>query len=668
VPSVWWLANQRYLMGCLAPIRRALDIAQTGSETADADDPDPAEVADARQRLIDSGAGEPPLDTLSKLFGLTGFEQAVLLLCAGVELDSRFSRLCAGLGARDGPSFALALSLLPEADWSALVPERPLRHRRLVRVGEAPTLSHAPLRIEERVLHYLTGFETLDPRLAGVLRPVDPASGGDLVPAHMDIARRLVSAWSQATAASESPVLQLRGHDLRRKLPVAAAVCAQLGRRLLHLQPQNVPSTRAELEEFLSLWGRDATLGKLGLLVDLHDESAQDPTRGAAAATLIGAAEGLVLVAVPDGLPGGERHQIAVDVGRPPLGQQREQWRAVLGEVADRLDDQIEGLVGQFDLSAPRIEAAWLDCRGRLLPPTADRASLQRLPVDQIGAALWDSARSQARPHIDDVAQRVTPVATWQSLVVPEQVEDTLRQIAAQARHRRRVLEEWGFAAQGDHGLGVGALFAGPSGTGKTLAAEVLAADLRLDLYRVDLSVTVSKWLGETEKNLRRIFDAADDGGALLLFDEADALFGKRTAVKDAHDRYANVGVSYLLQRLEQYRGLAILTTNREDDLDQAFVRRLRFIVRFAFPNAALRLAIWSKVFPAAAPLEHVDPAKLARLNLAGGNIRNIAINAAFLAADEGSPVQMAHVLRATRSEYTKLRQTLVEQDVRDWV
>jgi len=211
-------------------------------------------------------------------------------------------------------------------------------------------------------------------------------------------------------------------------------------------------------------------------------------------------------------------------------------------------------------------------------------------------------------------------------------------------------------------------LFAGASGTGKTLAAEVLANELRLDLYRIDLSSVVSKYIGETEKNLRRVFDAAEEGGAILLFDEADALFGKRSEVKDSHDRYANIEVSYLLQRMEAYRGLAILTTNLKSALDTAFLRRIRFIVQFPFPDAAMREEIWRRIFPPTLPTENLDLAKLARLHIAGGNIRNIALNAAFLAADAREPVRMTHMLRAASTEYAKLEKPLTVAEIGGWI
>ena len=224
-----------------------------------------------------------------------------------------------------------------------------------------------------------------------------------------------------------------------------------------------------------------------------------------------------------------------------------------------------------------------------------------------------------------------------------------------------------GFAQKSARGLGISALFPGASGTGKTVAAEVLADELNLDLYRIDLSQVVSKYVGETEKNLRQVFDAAEEGGAILLFDEADALFGKRSEVKDSHDRYANIEVSYLLQRVESYCGLANLTTNMKDAIDDAFLRRIRWVVVFPFPDATLRAEIWRRIIPEATPTEDLDPAKLAHLNVPGGNIRNIALHAAFLAADEDEAARMQHILRAARIEYTKLEKPLTDREIRGW-
>jgi len=249
--------------------------------------------------------------------------------------------------------------------------------------------------------------------------------------------------------------------------------------------------------------------------------------------------------------------------------------------------------------------------------------------------------------------------------VLPADQLDLLHDLAGHVREAWRVNDAWGWAARSERGLGAAALFAGPSGTGKTLAAEVLAGELRLDLYRIDLSQVVSKYIGETEKNLARIFNAAEDGGAILLFDEADALFGKRSEVKDSHDRYANVEVSYLLQRMEAYRGLAILTTNLKSALDTAFLRRLRYVVTFPFPDAAARAEVWKRVFPPQTPREDLDPSALAKLNVSGGSIRSIALNAAYLAAAVPEPVKTSHIRRAARREYAKLEKpfTASEQE-----
>jgi len=269
--------------------------------------------------------------------------------------------------------------------------------------------------------------------------------------------------------------------------------------------------------------------------------------------------------------------------------------------------------------------------------------------------------------RLESLAQRIEPSVTWDDLVLPPTTLSLLHEIPAEVRQRSKVYDDWGFSRKMNRGFGISALFTGPSGTGKTMAAEVTARDLSLPLYRVDLSAVVSKYIGETEKNLRRLFDTAEDSGAILLFDEADALFGKRSEVKDSHDRYANIEISYLLGRLESYRGVAILATNMKSALDPAFLRRLRFIVEFPLPDQECRIAIWRRIFPPQAPTRDLDFAKLSRLNIAGGSIRNIALNAAFLAAAADESVCMAHLLQAARSEYARLEQPLTESEFGDW-
>jgi SpoVK/Ycf46/Vps4 family AAA+-type ATPase len=320
-----------------------------------------------------------------------------------------------------------------------------------------------------------------------------------------------------------------------------------------------------------------------------------------------------------------------------------------------RLNGALDVIAGQFKLSARTIQA-----EGTHLAPAVAIS-------DRPDSVMWSACRTIGRSKLDELAQRIESAAGWDDLILPEAQKATLRQIGAHVQNRLKVHLEWGFAEKGARGLGISALFAGESGTGKTMAAEVLAHELQLDLYRIDLSAVVSKYIGETEKNLRRVFDAADDSGAILLFDEADALFGKRSEIKDSHDRYANIEVSYLLQRMEAYRGLAILTTNMKGALDVAFQRRLHFVVHFPFPDQALREAIWRSVFPAGAPQGAVDYSKLARLSVTGGSIRNIAINAAFRAAELQEPVSMAHLLQAAHQEASKRERPLSDAEIRGW-
>jgi SpoVK/Ycf46/Vps4 family AAA+-type ATPase len=319
-------------------------------------------------------------------------------------------------------------------------------------------------------------------------------------------------------------------------------------------------------------------------------------------------------------------------------------------------------LAGQFNLNAAEIE--------RIAHSASSASTYAAAPAADEGTSfrdsVWRNCLITVRPRLDTLAQRLEVKArTWEDLILPDAEKHALQQIMNQVGQRHRVYDQWGFGRRMSRGLGISVLFAGESGTGKTLAAEVIAHQLRLNLYRIDLSQVISKYIGETEKNLRKLFDAAEDGGTILFFDEADALFGKRSEVKDSHDRYANIEINYLLQRMEAYQGLAILATNMKNALDTAFMRRLRFIVNFPFPGIPERKRIWETAFPEETDKETLDYARLARFNLTGGSIQNIAINAAFLAASEENRVTMPLILEAVRSEFRKLEKPINEAEFR---
>jgi hypothetical protein len=650
--DTWREANQRYLMSALATVRTALE-RHAASDRDEIRPESGTEPAQALQAVAGDMPAPPALETLCAAFGLTGFERDVLLMCAGVELDSTFAACCAA--ARSDPqsahpTFGLALAALPEAHWSTLTPAAPLRYWRLVEVGNGGAFTSSPLRIDERVLHYLAGVSHLDERLHGLVEPV--IAPDELPPSQRAVAHEISGLWSRTEVGSPGPGIQLRGDDPAGKRAVAAAASAALGLQLYAIHAADVPVAAIEREALARLWEREAILSGSALLLDCHD----DANGLRAALSLLERVQGFCIVAGADLPRTRGRTLVRLDVNKPGASEQRALWRDALGPLAHELNGQIEALSRQFDLGTQGIQAA---SAGML-----EGMSRQETPGD----LLWDACRAQARSGLDDLAQRIEPAATWDELVLPKPQRETLREISSHVRQRAKVYETWGFAARSARGLGISALFAGASGTGKTMAAEVLAGELRLDLYRIDLSQVVSKYIGETEKNLRRVFDAAETGGAILLFDEADALFGKRSEVKDSHDRYANIEVSYLLQRMESYRGLAILTTNMKDALDTAFLRRIRFVVQFPFPDAEQRAEIWRRIFPPDTPTENLDPSKLARLNITGGNIRNIALNAAFLAADAEEQVHMKHLLRAARSEYAKLEKPLTEVEIGGWV
>jgi ATPase family associated with various cellular activities (AAA) len=653
IPSpTWQTANQQHLAMALAGVRTALQqyLAQAQGQNQD-QSPDQGVVASPEVVNDDFGTDPAALISLCAAFHLTSFERDLLLLCAGVELSGSLAQLCSEAqgGKVSYPTFSLALAALPDAHWSALTPASSLRYWRLIEVANGESLTQSRLRIDERVLHYLNGLAYLDDRLRGLVEPIQMTVM--LPTSHQQLAMQIANL---AAKGQSCPIIQLTGEGDDDKEAIAAAAGNLLGLQLYRLAGGNIPGTVAEREALARLWEREAILGRSALLVDCEG---LDRDRARTVVETIATMNGLVLVSSPEPIAIRQRSTFRIDVPRPSTVEQRQLWQQGLDELAVPLAGQIDRVVAHFNLGSPLIQGV------------CDRVRLwSNGNQENLSEFLWESCRSQARTRLDDLAQRIEPMAGWDDLILPVAQQSLLREVAAQIKQRSMVYDTWEFARRGANGLGIAALFAGASGTGKTLAAEVLARELQLDLYRIDLSQVVSKYIGETEKNLRRVFTAAEAGGAILLFDEADALFGKRSEVKDSHDRYANIEVSYLLQRMEAYRGLAILTTNLRGSIDSAFLRRIRFVIQFPFPDLAQRLEIWRRMFPPKLPTAGLDWDKLARLNITGGNIRNIVLNAAFLAADGGEPVQMKHLLRSAQGEYTKLEKTLTDVEVGGWI
>ena len=549
----WTAPNKARLEAALAGVRSHLEQHVSGNGAGpSAIRPPPADPV-----LVERPAA---IDHVATVFGLSSFERDVLVLCAGVELEAAFGELCAR--AQDDPAldhatFSLALGALPDAHWSALAPHAPLRRWRLVEPATGPLVT-SPLRIDERVLHYLVGVDGVDERLAGYLEPAAPQPTRlDAVPSHDQLAHRIAHAWADRPADGVPPVIELCGADGSSKRLVAGLAAAHLGIHLATIRAESLPVDPREVDALIRLCEREAALSGTVLVLDCDGFEAhgQDAGRDAAVTQFVEGLASALVVLVRDRRPTRVRSAMTLDVAKPTTAEQLATWRSLIEP--SQLDGQGDRLASQFDLGIRGIREATVEAMGQVGDDTDEEA---------LARALWDACRAQARPRLDDLAQRIEPAPAGTTSCCPTaQPARPPRDRASQVRHRTLVYDGWGFARHERSRARHRALFAGASGTGKTMAAEVLANELRLDLYRIDLSQVVSKYIGETEKNLRRVFDAAEDGGAILLFDEADALFGKRSEVKDSHDRYANIEVSYLLQRMEAYRGLAILTTNLKE-------------------------------------------------------------------------------------------------------
>jgi hypothetical protein len=612
----------------------------------------------------------PPLQRLSQQVGLSTFEEQILLLCVAAELDPGIGELYAQAQGNPNafyPTFALALALFADASWAALSAESPLRYWRLIEIDHSlkRPLTLCPLHVDERVINYLQGLNQLDHRLRPFLLPMpftDAQTRTELVErielppsqqAHVDQA---LIRLSEASGGARWPILQLVGPDSMSKRLVTQQIATRLGVQIYTLPTQLIPPQSKELEDFARLWHRESLLLPLALYVDTTELDAE----GANSNTLflvqqfLARSDGLFLLDTREIWSSLYLPHVILDIGKPAPEEQIAAWESVLPAGSTGL---ISHLTAQFNLNLPTIQqigqstlAEESKNGSHTLPPLPDR--------------LWQACLAYTRPHLDRLAQRITPKATWDDIVLPDEQLQLLHHIADQVSQRSTVYNSWGFRQRSSRGLGITVLFAGESGTGKTMSAEILANHLRLNLYRIDLSAVVSKYIGETEKNLRKLFDAAEDGGALLFFDEADSLFGKRSEVKDSHDRYANIETNYLLQRLEAYQGLAILATNMKSGLDDAFTRRLRFTIVFSKLDETHRRQIWQKAFPPETPVQGLDYAHLARgWKLSGGSIYNIALNAAFMAAKAQRPVGMQQVLAAIRIELSKEDRLLNERD-----
>jgi hypothetical protein len=590
------------------------------------------------------GEGERGSGRLALAFGLDGFDLDVLLLALAPEVDARYGRCYAYLQddvTRRRPTVALALDLLCSTAAERLARRRrfeagaPLRANGVLQAAEdadAPgSLLATALVAEPAVARRLLGAATPDPRLASRVRPAPREA--DTAAALLDPAARAalkrLAGWPPPVAA------RLAGPPGSARAAAAAVLAHRLGRPLLHVDVADAPHP----DVLAAVALREARLTGAVLLL----AGAEAPRRLAP--------DDVVLT---DGAA-----PVTIDLAPAGPEQRRAAWdQALRAADAARPAQDVAALASRFRIGPDAIAAA-----------AADASAAARLRGGRARVSredLFAAARRRSATGLSALATRVEPRRRWSELVLPAETLGQLREVCDRVAVRDRVLGDWGFDRRLSLGKGVAVLFGGASGTGKTLAAQMLAGELGLDLYRVDLAGVVSKYIGETEKNLERIFAAASDAGAIVFFDEAEALFGKRSEVSDAHDRYANIEIAYLLQRMEAHEGVAILATNLRQQLDEAFLRRLAATIHFPFPDEPARRRIWAGIWPPEAQREpDVDAALLAsRFRMTGGAIRNAALTAAYRAAAADRAIALADVLHGVRREFQKLGKTLTAAEL----
>ena len=644
---------------------------------------------------VDNSNGEAaPIDLhqddrlgwLAEAFGLSGFDINILLVTLAPELDLRYERLYAYLQdnvTRRRPSIDLTLNLLcasareKAARRSHFATDAPLIRHGLVHLiadsphTQPPLLAHY-LKLDDQVVSLLLGESGLDARLEPFCRLIQPHPHATSSPLAPEINHGLLSLVAEARETRRGLRLFFEGPRGAGKRRVAEALAGAAGAQLLSVDLGHISETEMGFAELMSLLFREAWFQDALLYLD-EPSALRTDERGARFEQLLemvaGQSGAVILADSEPWTPGGRRPAGVVHIrfASPDFQDRRRLWAAELAYEGVALDEEeLEALAGRFQLTGSRIADA-VATASNLARLRAAALSEPSAGGDQLTVTdLFAAARGQSGHELARLARKIEPVAGWHDIVLPADSLAQLGEMCQRVSYRESVLGDWGFGRKFSAGKGVNALFAGPSGTGKTMAAEIIAGHLGLDLYKIDLAGVVSKYIGETEKNLDRIFKAAEDANAILFFDEADALFGKRSEVRDSHDRYANIEVSYLLQKMEEYEGVAILATNLRQHMDESFVRRLAFAIHFPSPDEESRRRIWAGIWPAELPLaSDVNLQALAqRFKLSGGNIKNIALAAAFFAAEDGGQVSMAHLLQATRREYQKMGKTLSEAEL----
>ncbi|MBI1407411.1 MAG: AAA family ATPase [Caulobacter sp.] len=602
----------------------------------------------------------PFLQGMVTIYSLSLFEAQLLLLVLGVELSREIAALCAACQKDERMSYAtlrLAIAMFPESEWRSFTPEGPLRAWDLVQIEPGPSLLDAPVRPTEFTVHMLCGEISRDRLLTDALirqeryapKPIE------LVGAQSRLAEDVLRMFRLPRSVDDAwlrPLIVCPDSREARRFVTAVAERMEFPVDRLNLDAIVSASDRQQIRRLLR---RDYGVNSSLILVELTDVELS-AERLWSISSFLDDRFGPVIFCAPGRVTAAGLFDRVFELPLPSPEEQWAMWQGLLGEEAVPL----KAMLMRFNLGREAIETA----HATAMLNREDDADVPGSEPPPWRPYLSAACRELLRGPLERLAERIDTRVALDQLALPPPQRAALEAIIADVGNQAQVIGAFEASGGSSRGLGLTALFAGPSGTGKTTAAEAMATALDLDLYRIDLSAMISKYIGETEKQLATLFDAAERGANILLFDEADALFGKRTTVRDSHDRYANQSVSYLLQRIESYRGLAILATNLVDNMDEAFQRRFTYTVTFPMPAQREREAIWRHVFGPQIAVEALDFHRLAEFNLSGASIRSVALRAAFFAAAANGPVTMERLQIAIREEYRKLNKVMTDPDI----
>ncbi|MDG3548143.1 AAA family ATPase [Methanobacterium formicicum] len=628
-----------------------------------------SEIAEKEMESLQKGI-ELRLPSLANLYNLKPFEIDCILICLAPSLDRKYEKMYAYLNddvTKKYPTVDLVLNLLCNSAPDKVEARKyfeasePLFKQDLIHyIGEEPlNLLSRPIKLDNRIINYIMGIDSVDSNIEPYVKSAEIQTDLDelILPDKLKKeVNNIIGEYSGGKSAQSSVKCLIQGNYGVGKKTITQAICNKLDIPLLEFDITSLMYEETDFKNIIPLIFREAQLKNSAIYLE-HLESLFSEEKKKASTNIIFELledyDGIVFMGSEKPLEV-ERNIFKIDLPVPDYPERRKLWEAKLDGKFSQ--EEIDSVANKFRFTPGQINDTFTRANKLALMGEVGEVALDD---------VYNSCKVQSNQKLVTLARKIKANYQWDDLILPKEKKEQLIEIKNYIKNRGVVYHDWGFDSKLSMGKGLNISFSGSSGTGKTMAAEVIASELKLDLYKVDLSMVVSKYIGETEKNLNQIFHEAEQSNAILFFDEADALFGKRTEIRDSHDRYANIEISYLLQKMEEYEGIVIMATNLSQNIDEAFLRRMHFSVEFPFPEEQCRHEIWKTLIPQEAPVsDDIDFNFLARnFKLAGGNIKNIIVNAAFYAAEDSRIINMGHIIKGLKREYQKIGKICSQSD-----